>query len=105
MQTYPKYWEKYYGGSDNEKRIQRKFSFLDRSRYYMADQSVRNALKRLEDNINKLDMNPGIIHQYFRNQYDRLYCNNIECNFSSLIFDYIAMQLEEYDLAAERHSI
>lgn len=105
MQAYPKYWEKYYGGADNEKRIQRKFSFLDRSRYYMADQSVRNALKRLEDNINKLDMNPGIIHQYFRNQYDRLYCNNIECNFSSLIFDYIAMQLEEYDLAAERHSI
>ena len=105
MKEDPKYWNKYYIGTDEEIKIKRKYSYFDRSRYYMSNEKILNSLNILESNLNNHILNPCIIHQYFRNQYDRLYRNGEKCDFYNLIYDFISMQLEEYDFAVRKHNI
>lgn len=101
----PVNWERYYTGSTQETLMQRKYSFLDRCRYYLNNPKVSEAIVRLKKNIDYYGLNPGLIHLAFRNQYDRLYSKGEICNSESLINDYISMQIEDYDYAAMEHEI
>lgn len=65
----PKDWEKYYQGSQLEKELQRKYSFSDRSRYYLARDDVEKCIEILLDNINSYDLPLGMIKQFFPNNY------------------------------------
>lgn len=105
MQAHPQYWEKYYHGTSDEMIIQAKFSYLDRSRYYLSKNKVSKAIKKLIDNIDSLDIPGSVLHQYFPMQYYRLYSKGLCCDAKNLIFDYIAVQLEEYEFASEIHKI
>ena len=43
----------------------RKFSFFDRSRYYMSVNAVMEAQKKLFDNISRLKIPNGLLSQFF----------------------------------------
>ena len=101
----PKNWEKYYTGSTQETLMQRKYSYLDRCRYYLGNEKVKEAIVRLKKNIDYYGLNPGVIHLSFRTQYDRLYAKGEVCNSENLIKDYISMQIEDYDFATKEHVI
>jgi D-tagatose-1,6-bisphosphate aldolase subunit GatZ/KbaZ len=40
MVAQPKYWEPYYGGTEAERALARKYSFSDRLRYYWPDPTI-----------------------------------------------------------------
>ena len=47
----PKDWEKYYTGSELEQKLARKYSFSDRSRYYLANDKIDECIEGLFENI------------------------------------------------------
>ena len=57
MMENPKYFKKYYYGTEKEIAYKRKYSFSDRCRYYYADPEVQAAIEKLrsgelsEDNL------------------------------------------------------
>ncbi len=62
MEKNPKSWEKYYG--ENEK-VFWKYSLLDRIRYYWGVEELREALGKLFDVFDGVEVPLGLISQYF----------------------------------------
>ncbi|MDR1292023.1 MAG: class II D-tagatose-bisphosphate aldolase, non-catalytic subunit [Clostridiales Family XIII bacterium] len=72
MAARPDDWDKYYTGTEEERRLKRKYSFSDRSRYYFTDKKVRAALETLFSNIDAADVPASLLSQYLPSTYDRL---------------------------------
>jgi len=51
MVNHPKYWQKYYQGSEREQTFKRKYSLSDRTRYYWMQAEVQDSSKRLMNNL------------------------------------------------------
>lgn len=65
MLRQPGAWQKYYTGSEEEKRIKRRFSLSDRIRYYWPHPEVQVALQRLFQNLAARPLPATLIGQYF----------------------------------------
>lgn len=98
----PKDWEKYYQGSDFEKELQRKYSFSDRSRYYLARNDINITINRLFENIDLHSVPLGMIKQYFPNAYISLRTGNISKNAKNLVKSNICDVLDDYNHAIEK---
>lgn len=76
MLANPKNWEKHYHGSEDELRLARKYSFSDRSRYYLNQPDVQASIEKLFHNIDaKIDeakLPMGMLSQYMPLQYQRV---------------------------------
>lgn len=70
MTANPEYWEKYYSGSPEERRLRRKYSYSDRSRYYWPRPEVRAAVERLFANIRRASPSPTLFSQYLPAEYE-----------------------------------
>ena len=53
MVAQPKYWEPYYGGTEAERALARKYSFSDRLRYYWPDPTVEASFQVLIKNLSE----------------------------------------------------
>lgn len=91
------YWCKYYKGSPKEVEISLRFSLLDRSRYYLGEPDVVEAVERLLRNVNEIEIPAGVLKQFFPMQFKRLGWRHVTA--MELIADYVAMQIEDYDYA------
>ncbi|MDR2184553.1 MAG: D-tagatose-bisphosphate aldolase, class II, non-catalytic subunit [Treponema sp.] len=69
MNAAPNYWEKYYQGSDEERRFKRRFSFSDRSRYYWTNPRLKGAVEILLSNLSARKLPLSLISQYFNDQF------------------------------------
>ena len=47
----PANWQKHYHGTDEDKRIARKYSYSDRCRYYFSLPEIKSAINKLLANI------------------------------------------------------
>jgi len=65
-------WQTHYHGSALDLAYKRKYSFLDRSRYYYPDETVKNGIAKLIANINSNHIPETIISQYLPTAYIRL---------------------------------
>ncbi len=68
----PKDWEKYYHGDELEQELQRKYSFSDRSRYYMSQKNIKDCINKLFKNIESNEIPLGIIKQYTPIAYKKI---------------------------------
>ncbi len=66
----PKYWDKYYPGTDEERRLKRKYSYSDRSRYYWPEERLQAAVQRLFANLRAKKPTPTLLSQFLPSQYD-----------------------------------
>ncbi len=69
MMENPKYWLKYYPGSDSEQLIKRKYSYSDRSRYYWPDKRLITAVNHLFTNLRNQVLPAIVLSQFMPNQY------------------------------------
>ena len=92
----PRHWEKYYSGSAREKKLKRKFSYLDRSRYYWPDEGLREAKEKLYSNLRKTGIPLALISQYLPNQYLQVRQGRINCDPEALVFSKIREVLGIY---------
>jgi D-tagatose-1,6-bisphosphate aldolase subunit GatZ/KbaZ len=58
------YWEKYYHGTEEEKRFARKFSLSDRIRYYWPHKQLAGAVEKLLDNLSADGIPLTLVSQY-----------------------------------------
>ena len=61
----PKYWERYYHGSEGDLAFARRYSLSDRCRYYLEDETIKDSIQRLVSNINAKSIPFGLMSQYF----------------------------------------
>lgn len=92
----PKYWLDYYKGNEEEKRFARKYSLLDRSRYYWNVSEIKKAIEILFKNLNKKRIPLTLISQFMPIQYQRIKEGVIKNNPKELISDNIVRVLDRY---------
>lgn len=102
MMDDPKNWKKHYHGNDDELWFKRKFSFSDRSRYYMPVRSVTEAKDKLIANLRKYGISLAVLSQFMPIQYTKVRCGELENDPEALIKDRIKNTIEEYLYASHQ---
>jgi len=64
MTNHPKYWQKYYQGSEHEQTFKRKYSLSDRARYYWMQAEVQDASKQLMNNLGENILPFSLLSQF-----------------------------------------
>lgn len=101
MVATPKHWQKYYHGDEQQLAIDRKYSFSDRSRYYMALPEVEAAVNKLFDNLNSVEIPLSMLRQYMPLQYIKVRDGKLPCHARELAKDSIVMMVEDYNYAVK----
>ncbi len=102
MLRHPAHWEKYYRGSEEERRLKRKFSLSDRLRYYWPDPQVRAAFERLLQNLGAVRLPLALLSQYAPRQFERVRSGELAPAPGALIRDRVRDVLRDYDFACGR---
>ena len=102
MMDDPKNWQKHYHGNADELWFKRKFSFSDRSRYYMPVESVKAAKDKLIANLRKYGISLAVLSQFMPIQYTKVRCNELENDPEALIKDRIKNTIDEYLYASHQ---
>ncbi len=95
----PSNWQKHYHGKEKKIQFDRKYSFLDRSRYYYSSDEVERAIKKLITNLKLKEMPLTLISQYLPTQYKHLRSGLINNNPTDFIIDNVIDVLDDYSQA------
>lgn len=68
MLEQPRHWQKHYAGKPDELAMLRRYSLSDRSRYYWGEAPVRQALARLQANLDAIALPLPLLSQYLPEQ-------------------------------------
>lgn len=98
MDRNPKYWKKYYSGTEHEQYFKKLYSYSDRARYYLPEKSVDEAVKKLIANLPCIP--ETILSQYFQKQYINYKEGKIGNDALSVIMDYVRMNIHDYAISA-----
>lgn len=96
MLTDPVKWEKYYHGTEQERRISRRYSFSDRCRYYLMEPDAESVIARLLDNMNCVHIPQNLLHQFMPLQYEKVICGSLGTTAGELLKDFVAAAAEPY---------
>jgi D-tagatose-1,6-bisphosphate aldolase subunit GatZ/KbaZ len=105
LTTTPNYWQKYYHGSPQQQAFKRKYSYSDRSRYYLAQPAVSAAMQKLIRNLSAIAMPLTVISQYLPEQYDKIRNRQLECDPVSILEDKIQSVIHRYHTAMREASL
>ena len=97
----PSNWQKHYHGSDEDKRIARKYSYSDRCRYYFSIPEIKSTIAKLLANIDSIEIPAGMLRQYMPRQYRRVRDGQLEMKASSLVKDCVAEIADDYNYAVK----
>lgn len=101
----PNNWQKHYHGSDSELMLKRKYSFSDRSRYYMADKRVLDAMEKLFQNLSETKIPMNMLHQYMPVQYLKVRDGIIPLCPKALVKDMVVAFVEDYNYAVKHNYV
>jgi D-tagatose-1,6-bisphosphate aldolase subunit GatZ/KbaZ len=96
LESHPNYWEKYYHGTEEEKRFARRFSLSDRIRYYWPHKKLAAAVERLFGNLTASGIPLTLISQYLPHLYAPLSEGSIEKSPIALVTAHIRCVLDQY---------
>lgn len=96
MLAAPANWQNYYHGSAAEQRYKRKFSYSDRSRYYMSLPSITESTDRLFDNLSAVHLPYALLSQYMPAQAAKAQNGEIETTPRGLVLSRITDVIEDY---------
>ncbi len=99
MVSAPQDWQDYYEGSKEKQAFLRKFSLLDRIRYYWNYDEVNQAVDRLLANLDSCSIPLSLISQYFPGRYQKVRSGEIGNSPESLLADKIQDVLRKYHQA------
>jgi len=97
----PADWKKYYNGSRDEIRLDRKYSMSDRIRYYWAKPEVIEAVNRLTNNLESREISLNLLSQFLPEQYQRIREGSVKNEVQALIRDKIGKVISDYDQAVK----
>lgn len=100
----PKYWLKHYHGNSQEIALKRKYSFSDRSRYYMPFPALIASKERLFDNLkNGIPLN--LLSQFMPVQYTKVREGLLKNEPYELVKDRIKNTVDEYLYATNQSKL
>lgn len=105
MLEQPKNWNKHYHGDDNALWFKRKFSFSDRSRYYMPQATVADAKNKLIANLREVGISLAVLSQFMPIQYTKVREGELENDPEALIRDRITNCIDEYLFASHQKEL
>lgn len=105
MLAEPKNWNKHYHGDDNALWFKRKFSFSDRSRYYMPKPAVAAAKDKLIANLREEGISLAVLSQFMPIQYTKVREGALENDPEALIRDRIINRIDEYLFASHQKEL
>ena len=97
----PKNWVKHYHGDDKAKAFARKYSFSDRSRYYMGDPKIVAAIDKMFTNLTENEIPWNILHQYMPVQYNKVRDGKLTLAPRELAKDGVVQFMEDYEYASK----
>ena len=99
-----KNWKKHYHGDAHELYIKRKYSFSDRSRYYMQNPHVEKAIEVLLANF-KDGVPLNLLSQFMPIQYTKVREGKLKNDPESLILDRVINTIDEYLYATHQKEL
>lgn len=103
MLANPKDWKKHYHGTEEQQALARKYSFSDRSRYYMSMPRIQDAIYKLFDNMNSVEIPMGMLHQYMPLQYIKVRDGKLSLKARDLAKDGVKTMVEDYNYAVKHN--
>jgi len=100
MLEQPKNWQHHYHGTSAELAFARKYSFSDRSRYYLPHADVEDARQRLFANTREIPL--SLLSQFMPIQYRKVREGSLESNPEALVLDWVCETIDDYLYACER---
>lgn len=98
-------WINHYHGADKTQKIMRKYSFSDRSRYYISLPTIQNAINTLIDNLKNTEVPLYLLHQYFPNQTKKIISGELELDIYEILKECIAEIIRDYNIAVNQNFI
>lgn len=95
----PEYWESYYDGDPDERRLARRFSYSDRLRYYWPDPAISAAEQVLFANLEARPIPLTLLSQYLPHQYWRIRAGTLGVRPRDLVVDGVRHVLRRYAAA------
>ena len=95
----PRWWQGYYHGGGDERRLARRYSYSDRIRYYWPDAEVVTAQDRLLANLSRYGIPLPMISAYLPGQYDRVRHGALTADPAALAVDRVRDVLRAYAYA------
>jgi len=95
----PDKWCSYHHGSENQKRMARRYSYSDRCRYYLTLPEVNSSIKKLIHNLSTVSIPLPLISQYLPDQYWGVREGQVENEPLSLLYGRISNTLKIYEAA------
>lgn len=100
MVSEPVHWKDYYVGSESQKRLARKYSLSDRSRYYWNQSEVVNAVDRLFANLRRTAIPWTLLSQFLPLHYPAVRESRLGTDPRELLRESVRRVLEGYSEAA-----
>lgn len=97
----PANWNKHYHGGESELKLARKYSFSDRSRYYMNAPEVQEAIENLFENLDGTEIPLNLLHQYMPLQYIKVRDGRLPNKAAALAKDAVVTLIEDYNYAVK----
>ncbi len=101
----PNKWAPYYHGTPEEIAFKRKYSFSDRSRYYMPNPKVQAALDTLMKNLTEHPASLPLLSQYMPMQYTMIREGTLKNTPEELIKSRVVYTIEEYTFASHQEEL
>lgn len=98
MLTDDHHWRAYYTGTENEKRLSRRYSYLDRARYYLQEPEVAEAINILCENLEKTGIPEEMLSQYLPSCYARVRAGRLKNDPKSILTEHVKMVLRAYNV-------
>jgi D-tagatose-1,6-bisphosphate aldolase subunit GatZ/KbaZ len=99
MRANPVHWKGHYEGDEARIAFSRKYSLLDRIRYYWNVPDVEKSLGLLIENLRALSIPGSLLGQFLPSQYAKVRAGDLENDPEWLIRDRIMDVLRDYSLA------
>lgn len=92
----PKYWERYYHGSEGDLAFARRYSLSDRCRYYLEEDAIKESIRRLIANIDAKTLPFGLTSQYFPAQKEAILARGGRADAAWLIKERVRDVIKTY---------
>jgi D-tagatose-1,6-bisphosphate aldolase subunit GatZ/KbaZ len=95
------HWHAYYKGDERTKYLQRRYSYYDRSRYYLNDDDVKASIDALLQNLAHTGIPEEMLSQYLPFSYRQLRDGQVNGTPQMILLGHIRHTLREYHGAAK----
>ncbi len=99
MVSNPDNWKKHYHGEEKELKLARKYSFSDRSRYYLGRERVVSAMNQMFSNLEGIEIPITMIHQYLPKHYELVRDGKLANESRELAKEGVTIFMKEYEYA------